>query len=98
MADAVDDALVKPAPGNLLPAFLAHPRAVSADQRMSAFTLRQRLTFHAGDSFTAEDAACSFLRGKACKPLHDKVQEGESVDPSRMHFHLREPWLDFVTF
>ena len=98
----IHDALVKPMPGNLLtPSLtpsLAESWTVSADQRVYEFKLREGLRFHNGDPFTAEDVKFSFHRAKGSRILHDKVREIAVVDPSRVRFHLHEPWPDFMTF
>ena len=95
---AIHDALVKPMPGNLMAPSLAESWTVSADQRVYEFKLREGLRFHNGDPFTAEDVKFSFHRAKGSKVLHDKVREVEIVGPSRVRFHLHEPWPDFITF
>jgi len=95
---AIHDALVKPMPGNLLAPSLAESWTVSADQRVYEFKLRERLRFHNGDSFTAEDVKFSFYRTKGAKILHEKVQQVEVVGPARVRFRLHEPWPDFLTF
>jgi peptide/nickel transport system substrate-binding protein len=95
---ALHDALVKPMPGNLMAPSLAESWTESADHRSYEFTLRQGLTFHNGDPFTAEDVKFSFWRYKGSKILHEKVREVEVVDPHRVRFHLHEPWPDFMTF
>jgi peptide/nickel transport system substrate-binding protein len=94
---ALHDALVKPMPGNQLAPSLALSWAISADQKVYEFKLREGVKFHNGDDFTAEDVKFSFLRAKG-KLLHDKVQEVEIVDPHRVRFVLKEPWPDFMTF
>jgi peptide/nickel transport system substrate-binding protein len=94
---ALHDALVKPMPGNQLAPSLALSWAISADQKVYEFKLRQGVKFHNGDDFTAEDVKFSFLRAKG-KLLHDKVKEVEIVDPHRVRFVLKEPWPDFMTF
>jgi peptide/nickel transport system substrate-binding protein len=94
---AVHDALVKPMPGNPMAPSLAESWTVSADFRVYDFHLRQGLTFHNGDPFTAEDVKFSFLRYKWPKSQQEKVQEVEIVDPYRVRIHLREPWPDFMT-
>src|SRR5262245_13094901 len=95
---AIHDALVKPMPGNLMAASLAESWTVSADQRVYEFKLREGLRFHNGDPFTAEDVKFSFHRTKGVKILHEKVREVEVVGPSRVRFHLHEPWPDFLAF
>ena len=94
---ALHDALVKPMPGNMTSPSLAESWTVSADQRVYEFKLREGLTFHNGDPFTAEDVKFSFARARA-KILHDKVREVAVVGPHRVRFQLHEPWPDFMTF
>src|SRR5467141_1911566 len=95
---ALHDALVKPMPGNLMTPSLAESWTVSADQRVYDFKLREGLKFHNGDPFTADDVKFSFQRSKGSKILHDKVREVEVVGPSRVRFHLQEPFPDFMAF
>jgi peptide/nickel transport system substrate-binding protein len=95
---ALHDAVVKPMPGNLMTPSLAESWSVSTDQRVYEFTLRQGLTFHNGDAFTAEDVKFSFERSKGAQILHDKVEQVEIVDAYRIRFHLKDPWPDFMTF
>jgi peptide/nickel transport system substrate-binding protein len=97
---ALHDALLKPLPGNLLTPCLAASWTESADGLVYEFTLRQGLTFHNGDPFTAEDVKFSFLRykGTSARLLHDKVQAVEVVDTHRLRFVLHAPWPDFLTF
>ena len=52
-------------PGNAMAPALAESWAESADGLSDEFTLRQGLTFHNGDAFTAEDVKFSFERYKA---------------------------------
>src|SRR5205814_1885419 len=84
-------------PGSLMAGSLAESWTVSADQRVYEFKLREGLTFHNGDPFTAEDVKFSFARARA-KILHDKVREVAVVGPHRVRFQLHEPWPDFMTF
>jgi peptide/nickel transport system substrate-binding protein len=95
---AIHDAVVKPMPGNLMTPSLAESWTLSADQRVYEFKLREGLKFHNGDAFTAEDVKFSFHRAKGARILHEKVREVETVGPSRVRFHLHEPWPDFMTF
>jgi peptide/nickel transport system substrate-binding protein len=95
---ALHDALVKPMPGNMLSPSLAESWAVSADQRVYEFKLREGLKFHNGDPFTADDVKFSFHRAKGSRSLHDKVKEVVVVDPTRVRFVLHQPWPDFITF
>jgi peptide/nickel transport system substrate-binding protein len=94
---ALHDALVKPMPGNAMAPSLAESWTVRDDQRVYEFKLREGLTFHNGDPFTAEDVKFTFLRDKA-KILQEKVREVEIVDPYRVRFHLHQPWPDFMAF
>ena len=94
---ALHDALVKPMPGNHLAPSLAESWALSADQKIYEFKLREGLKFHNGDPFTAEDVKFSFDRAKT-KLLHQKVKEVAVIDPYRVRFVLHEPWPDFMTF
>src|SRR3989449_6476774 len=94
---AFHDALVKPMPGNLMAPSLAESWALSADQRVYEFKLREGLKFHNGDPFTADDVKFSFQRSKG-KILHEKVREVEVVGSHRVRFHLHDPWPDFMTF
>jgi peptide/nickel transport system substrate-binding protein len=97
---ALHDALVRPLPGEQMGNSLAESWTESPDGLLYEFMLRQGLTFHNGDPFTAEDAKFSFerYRGVGAKELHGKVKSVEIVDPHRLRFHLREPWPDFMTF
>ena len=97
---ALHDALLKPLPGNLLTPCLAEAWTESADGLVYEFTLRQGVTFHNGDPFTAEDVKFSFLRykGTSAKLLHDKVKAVEVIDAHRLRFVLHALWPDFLTF
>lgn len=97
---ALHDALTKPMPEGLITPSLAESWTESPDGLTYAFTLRQGLTFHNGDPFTAEDVKFSFQRykGGGAKALHSKVQAVEIVDAHRVRFTLKEPWPDFMTF
>src|SRR5688572_32125473 len=93
---ALHDALVKPMPGNLMAPSLAESWTVSADQKTYDFKLREGLTFHNGDPFTAEDVKFSFQRSKVGKSVNDRVRDVELVGPARGRFHLHEPFPDFM--
>src|SRR5712664_2770515 len=97
---AIHDALVKPMPaGNNTPS-LAESWTVSKDGLTYEFVLRKGVTFHNGDPVTADDVKFSFerYRGAAAKLLRDRVAAVEIVDPHKMRFRLKKPWLDFMTF
>jgi hypothetical protein len=87
------DALIKPLPGNNMAACLAESWAESEDGLTYEFQLRQGLTFHNGDPFTAEDVQFSFLRykGTSAKLLHERVKAVEVVDAHRVRFSLHAP-------
>jgi peptide/nickel transport system substrate-binding protein len=97
---ALHDALVKPLPGNDMAPCLAESWSESSDGLVYEFTLRQGLTFHNGDSFTADDVRFSFLRykGTSAKALHERVKAVEVIDAHRLRFVLHDPWPDFLTF
>ena len=69
---------------------------MSADQKTYEFKLRDGLKFHNGDPFTAEDVKFSFQRSKVGKVLKDRVRDVEIVSPTRVRFHLHEPFPDFM--
>ncbi|MGH8064682.1 MAG: ABC transporter substrate-binding protein [Candidatus Entotheonellia bacterium] len=94
---ALHDALVKPMPDNPMAPSLAESWTASDDQRAYEFTLREGLTFHNGDPFTAEDVKFTFQRYKSTI-LHERVREVEIVDPHRVRFHLHQPWPDFMAY
>ncbi|MBI2492870.1 MAG: ABC transporter substrate-binding protein [Candidatus Rokubacteria bacterium] len=95
---ALHDALVKTMPGKPMAPSLAESWTVSADQRVYDFKLREGLTFHNGDPFTADDVKFSFHRAKGYKILKEKVRDVEVAGPHRVRIHLHEPWPDFMTF
>ena len=95
---AMHDALVKTMPGKPMSPSLAESWTVSTDQKTYDFKLRPGLKFHNGDPFTAEDVKFSFERAKGYKILKDKVRDVEIASPTRVRFHLHEPWPDFMAF
>ncbi len=95
---AVHDALLKPMPGNPMAPSLAESWTVSDDHRVYEFKLREGLTFHNGDPFTAEDVKFSFQRYKWPKQQSEKLQDIEVVDPYRVRIRLRTSWPDFLTY
>ena len=96
---ALHDALLKPLPGNPMAPALAESWGESPDGLVYEFVLRQGLTFHNGDPFTAEDVKFSFMRykGVAAPRLREKVKAVEVVDAHRLRFVLQAPWPDFLT-
>src|SRR5919197_2884483 len=97
---ALHDALVKPLPGNDMAPCLAESWTESPDGLVYEFKLRQGVTFHNGDPFSAEDVQFSFLRykGTSAKLLHEQVKAVEVLDAHRVRFVLQTPWPDFLTF
>jgi peptide/nickel transport system substrate-binding protein len=96
---ALHDALLKPLPGNPMTPALAESWTESPDGLVYEFKLREGVTFHNGDPFTAEDVKFSFVRykGVSAKQLHEKVQAVEILDTHRLRFVLHAPWPDFLT-
>src|SRR6266540_6382840 len=97
---ALHDALIKPLPGNDMAPSLAESWRESDDGLTYEFKLREGLTFHNGDPFTADDVKFSFLRykGASAKLLHERVKTVEVIDPHRVRFVLYGPWPDFMAF
>lgn len=94
------DALIKPMPGDDMAPSLATAWRESDDGRTYDFELRQGVTFHNGDPFTAEDVQFTFERykGASAGELKQKVKAIEIVNAHHIRFHLHEPWPDFITF
>src|SRR5256884_4666218 len=97
---ALHDALIKPLPGNNMAPCLAESWKESPDGLVYEFKLREGVTFHNGDPFTAEDVKFSFARyrGVSAKILHERVKAVEIVDSHRVRFVLNSPWPDFLVF
>ena len=97
---AIHDALIKPLPGNDMAPCLAESWTESPDGLVYEFKLREGLTFHNSDPFTAEDVKFSFFRykGTSANLLHEKVKAVEVIDTHRLRFVLHAPWPDFLTF
>ncbi len=79
---------------------LAEVWSVSKDGLVYEFVLRKGVKFHNGDVMTADDVKFSFerYRGASAKLLKDRVAAVEVVDPHKVRFRLKKPWLDFMTF
>jgi peptide/nickel transport system substrate-binding protein len=73
---ALHDALIKPMPGDDMVPCLAESWRESDDGLTYEFKLREGLSFHSGDPFTADDVKFSFLRykGASAKLLHERVK------------------------
>ena len=97
---AMHDALIKPMPGNSMFPSLATAWSESPDGLTYEFELRQGVTFHNGDPFTAEDVQFSFERykGAGAGELKKRVKAVEVVAPHHVRFRLHEPWPDFLTY
>lgn len=97
---ALHDALVKPMPDGQMAPCLATQWRESADGLTYDFELRQGVTFHNGDSFTAEDVRFSFERykGAGATELQKQIKAIEIVNPHHIRFVLHAPWPDFMTF
>jgi peptide/nickel transport system substrate-binding protein len=87
------DALIKPLPGNNMAPCLVESWTESEDGLTYEFQLRQDLTFHNGDPFSAEDVQFSFLRyrGTSAKLLHERVKAVQVIDAHRVRFVLHAP-------
>ena len=97
---ALQDAMVKPMPGNAMAPCLAESWTASEDGLSYDFVLRQGAKFHNGDPVTAEDVKFSFerYRGASHDLMASRVAAIETPDPRHVHFKLKEPWPDFLTF
>jgi peptide/nickel transport system substrate-binding protein len=97
---AIHDALLKPMPDDPMFPCLATKWRESEDGLTYDFELRQGVTFHNGDPFTAEDVQFSFERykGAVAGDLKKRVKAVEIVNPHHIRFRLHEPWPDFMTF
>jgi peptide/nickel transport system substrate-binding protein len=95
---ALHDALIKPLPGNAMAPALAEAWTESPDGKVYEFKLREGVTFHNGDPFTAEDVKFSFERykGAGANLFREKVKDVEVVGSHRVRFHLSQPWPDFL--
>jgi peptide/nickel transport system substrate-binding protein len=97
---ALHDALVKPMPDGQMSPCLATRWRENEDGLSYDFELRQGVTFHNGDPFTAEDVAFSFARykGAGATELKKQVKAIEILNPHHIRFVLHAPWPDFLTF
>jgi peptide/nickel transport system substrate-binding protein len=97
---ALHDAMVKPMPGQPLAPSLAESVTASEDGLSYEFVLRNGAKFHNGDPVTAEDVKFSFerYRGTAHDLMMERVAEVEIGDARHVHFKLKRPWPDFLTF
>src|SRR3989441_5921499 len=97
---ALHDALSKPLPGKNMAPCLAESWKESPDGLTYEFKLREGLSFHNGDPFTAEDVKFSFhrYRGVSATVLREPGKNVDVVDAHRVRFVLHAPWPDFLAF
>src|SRR3989440_10162476 len=97
---ALHDAMVKPMPGQPLAPSLAESWTAAEDGLSYEFLLRKGALFHNGEPVTAEDVKFSYerYRGASHDMMKARIASIDLVDPQRVHFHLKEPWPDFLTF
>jgi peptide/nickel transport system substrate-binding protein len=97
---AIQDALLKPMPGNPLAPSLAESWTASEDGLTYEFTLRDGVKFHNGDPVTAEDVKFSFTRyrGASHDLMAQRVASIETPNERVARFHLKNPWPDFPTY
>jgi peptide/nickel transport system substrate-binding protein len=97
---ALQDAMVKPLPGDPNAPCLAEAWTTSEDNLGYEFTVRQGVRFHNGDRVTAADVKFSFerYRGVAHEVLKKRVASIEAVDDRRVRFRMNSPWPDFLTY
>src|SRR3989442_6042241 len=87
---ALQDAMVKPMPGNPMTPGLAESWSVSPDGLVYEFVVRRGVKFHNGDQVTAEDVKFSFerYRGAASKTLKEQVVAVETARSGRIRVRL----------
>ena len=97
---ALHDAMVKPMPGQPLAPSLAESWTAAEDGLSYEFVLRKGALFHNGEPVTVEDVKFSYerYRGASHDMMKARIASIDLVDPQRVHFHLKEPWPDFLTF
>jgi peptide/nickel transport system substrate-binding protein len=97
---ALQDALVKPMPGQPLAPCLAESYTAAEDGLSYDFVLREGVKFHNGEPVTAEDVKFSFqrYRGASHDLMASRVAEIDTPDARHIRFRLKEPWPDFLTF
>jgi peptide/nickel transport system substrate-binding protein len=90
---ALHDALMKPMPDGPVSPCLATAWHESPDGLTYDFALRQGVTFHNGDPFTAEDVTLSFERykGTEAPELKRHVKAVEIVAPTTSAFSCTRP-------
>jgi peptide/nickel transport system substrate-binding protein len=101
--DQMYDGLINMGPNGKEPA-LAKSWEVSEDGKQIDFMLREGVTFHNGDPFTAEDVKFTFERlisegntHSYRKAFVDSLDHVEVVGPHQARFVLKKPWPPFFT-
>jgi peptide/nickel transport system substrate-binding protein len=97
---ALQDAMVKPMPGNLHAPCLAESWSMSEDGLTFDFMIRKGTKFHNGEPITAEDVKFSYerYRGAAHELMKEQMAAIDTPDPSHVRFKLKKPWPDFLSF
>ncbi len=78
---------------------------ISDDGLTYTFTLREGVTFHDGEPFTADDVVATFSRAIAppegiisvMQSFYRSVESVEAVDPLTVQFNLSQPQADLLT-
>ena len=81
---------------------LAESWTVSDDGKVYTFKLREGVTFHNGDKFTADDVLFTFNRSSdPAKSIHSRVianvEELEKLNDLEVRFKLKKPQASFLT-
>jgi peptide/nickel transport system substrate-binding protein len=97
---AMHDAIAKAMPPGPLAPCLAETWSTTLDGLTNTFVVRQGAKFHNGEPVTAEDVKFSFerYRGASHQLLKDRVASVETPDARTVHFRMKAPWPDFLTF
>ena len=89
--------------GAVAPA-LATSWEASEDGLIYAFKLRRGVRFHDGVPFSADDVVFTFERARsetstnAQRPIFEKIERIEAIDPFTVRFTLKEPLGTFATY
>ena len=101
--DLLYDGLVNNGPTGKYPA-LATKWTISPDGKQFDFELRKGVTFHNGDPLTAEDVKFTYELILSADSKHtyrkafaDSIERIDVIDPLRVRFVLKQPWLSFLS-